>query len=193
MTPKEIIEKLKLTFNELVKNADVSAPTTPSAIPPVMPEMNATIKVKTKDGVEMEVTELQIGAIATIQGIPAPLGEYELEDGTIVVIGDNGAIMDIKMVDGSMPPMTEDMGAKFSAFENTTNEKFASYENKFADYETKFASYEIKLNKATQVIEGLLNLTQTLCDTPTGTPDASVKSSSNFKEEKPISYDILFN
>jgi hypothetical protein len=195
MNAKEIIEKLKITFNELVKNAEVpQAPTTPSAIPPVAPEMTMPIKGKLKDGTEVEITELQVGGIVTIQGTPAPIGEHEMEDGTIIVVGDNGAIMEIKMADGTMPPMVEDMGAKFSAFENTTKEKFASYETKFADYEAKFATYEARLNKATQVIEGLLNLTQTLAETPTGTPDASVKTNNNFKiEKKEMSYDILFS
>ena len=193
---------MKITFNELVKNAEfpTATPTTPSAIPPVTPEMNAPIKVKTKDGVEIEVTELEIGAIATIEGTPAPIGEHILEDGTILVVGDNGAITEIKSEDGTTPPMVEDMSKKkvgmeeiFSSFQNSTNEKFASYESKFADYEQKFASYEAKLNKATQVIEGLLNLTQTLAETPTGIADASVKTTNNFKQEKPESYDILFN
>jgi hypothetical protein len=201
MNAKEIIEKLRIQFNELVKNAEVAPPTTPSAIPPTMPEMNAPIKVMTKDGVEMEVSELQVGAIVTIQGSPAPIGEYELEDATIIVVGDNGAIMEIKMADGSTPPMVEDMAKKkmgmedmFSAFQTSTKEKFTSYEAKFADYEEKFATYETRLNKATKVIEGLLNLTQTLAETPTGTPDQSIKTNNNFKQEKKeMSYDILFS
>ena len=83
------------------------------------------------------------------------------------------------------------MGAKFSAFELSTSEKFTSYESKFAAYEQRFSDYEGRLDKATKVIEGLLNLTQTLAESPTGIPDAAVKTSNNFKEEK--NYDILFN
>jgi hypothetical protein len=191
MNAKEIIEKLKITFNELVKNAEVVPPTTPSAIPSVENKMSIA---KLKDGTEIEITELQVGGVVTIAGTPAPIGEHEMEDGTILVVGDNGAILEIKMADGSTPPMVEDMSAKFSAFETSTKEKFNSYETKFADYETKFANYEERLNKATKVIEGLLNLTQTLCDTPTGTPDASIKTNNNFNtQKKEISYDILFS
>jgi hypothetical protein len=190
MNAKEIIEKLRIQFNELVKNSEVVAPTTPSAIP----EPVKMAVAKLMDGTEVEVTELAIGGIVTIQGTPAPVGEHQLEDGTIIVLGDNGVIMEIKMVEGTMPPMVEDMGAKFSAFETSTKEKFTSYESKFADYEEKFATYESRLNKATKVIEGLLNLTQTLAETPTGTPDASIKTNNNFKaEKKEMSYDILFS
>ena len=191
MNAKEIIEKLRIQFNELVKNADVVTPTTPSAIPEPVKMAIARLK----DGTEVEVTELEIGGIVTIQGTPAPIGEHELEDGTIIVLGDNGVIMEIKVVtDAGYKPKEEEMSAKFSAFENSTKEKFTSYEAKFADYEEKFATYESRLNKATKVIEGLLNLTQTLAETPTGTPDASIKTNNNFKQEKKeMSYDILFS
>jgi len=191
MNAKEIIEKLRIQFNELVKNADVVPPTTPSAIP----EPVKMAIAKLKDGTEVEVTELEIGGIVTIQGVPAPIGEHELEDGTIIVLGDNGVITEIKvMTDAGYKPKEDEMSAKFSAFETSTKEKFTSYEAKFADYEEKFATYESRLNKATKVIEGLLNLTQTLAESPTGTPDASIKTNNNFKaEKKEMSYDILFS
>jgi len=176
MTPKEIIEKLRLTFNELVNNAEV---------PAAAPEMIVPTMAKLKDGTEVEISEMGVGGIVTIQGVPAPVGDHELEDGTVITVGDNGAITAIVPAT-TEPAMVEDMSAKFSAFELSTNEKFASYEAKFADYEAK-------LKKATKVIEGLLNLTQTLAEAPTGTPDPIVKTTNNFKEEKGNSYDILFN
>jgi len=46
------------------------------------------------------------------------------------------------------------------------------------------------------MFEQLMNLTQTIADTPTGTPDSSVKTANNFAtevEKKEKSYDILFN
>ena len=178
MTPKEIIEKLRLTFNELVNNAEVP-------IEPTAPEMVIPTVAKLKDGTEVEISEMGVGGIVTIQGVPAPVGDHELEDGTVITVGDNGAITAIVPAPEE-PAMVEDMSAKFSAFELSTNEKFASYEAKFADYEAK-------LKKATKVIEGLLNLTQTLAEAPTGTPDPIVKTTNNFKEEKGTSYDILFN
>lgn len=186
MTPKEIIEKLRLTFAELVNNADVPA-TDATA-----PEMIVPTIVKTKDGTEVEITEMSVGGVVTIAGNPAPVGDLELEDGTILTIGDNGAITVITPAP-SAPPMVEDMVKKqkmedmFEAFQSTTNEKFASYEAKFADYEAK-------LQKATKVIEGLLNLTQTLAETPTGVADPIVKTTNNFKQEKTEkNYSVLFS
>ncbi len=183
MSAKEIIEKLRITFNELV---------TPVAVANPIQLMDATLA----DGTAIQITEMIVGGIVTIDGTPAPIGEYELSDGTYIMVGDNGAITEIKqdVAVETAAPMQEEIGNKFSAFEASTNEKFASYESKFSAYEQRFSDYEARLNKATQVIEGLLNLTQTLAETPTGIPDASVKSSSSFAEEKKAkSYDILFS
>ena len=171
MNPKEILEKLKLTFNELVNNAG-EVPTAPAE---VAPEMVQPIKAKLADGTEVEISELSVGGVVTIAGTPAPVGDLTLEDGTVLTIGDNGAITVI-VAPADAPAMVEDMGNMdkkklgmeeiFSAFEASTNEKFASYEAKFADYEAK-------LSKATKVIEGLISLTQTLSETPTGVPDSA--------------------
>jgi spore coat protein CotH len=185
MSAKEIIEKLRVTFNELV---------TPVAAANPIQLMDATLM----DGSTIQISEMIVGGIVTIDGNPAPIDEYELADGNTLVVGDNGVILDIKneiqTQAKKMMPMQDEIGNKFSAFEATTNEKFASYESKFSAYEQRFSDYEVRLNKATQVIEGLLNLTQTLAETPTGIPDASVKSSSSFAEEKKAkSYDILFS
>lgn len=183
MNAKEIIEKLRLTFNELVAPVAVANP---------IQLMDATLK----DGTAVQITELMVGGVVTIDGIPAPIGEHELSDGTYIVVGDNGVITEIKTetTTEEPAPMKDEIGNKFSAFESATNEKFASYEAKFSAYEQRFSDYEVRLNKATQVIEGLLNLTQTLAETPTGVPDASVKSTSSFAEEKKVkSYDILFS
>lgn len=174
MNAKEIIEKLRATFAELV---------------PVKEEvklMDATLA----DGTAIQVTELAVGGIVTINGTPAPAGDHTLSDGTIITVGDNGAITEIKpapAVEAPAAPAAEDMTAKFSAFEAATSQKFA-------DYEAKFSAYEQRLDKATKVIEGLLNLTQTLAEAPTGTPDPVVKTSNNFTEtKKEKDYSILFS
>jgi hypothetical protein len=198
MNAKEIIEKLRLTFNELVNNAAA-----PSEVAPSVPEMVVPTKAKLADGTEIEITEMAVGGVVSIQGQPAPVGDLTLEDGTVLSVGDNGAIVSIVSADGSVPTMIEDMKKAmdkkmgmeevFAAFQTSANEKFSSYEQKFSDYEARFESYETRLATATKVIDGLLNLTQTLADAPTGVPDQSIKTNNNFKQEKKTSYDILFS
>lgn len=181
MNHTEILTKLKQTFNELMQQS------------PKKEEVKM-MTGKLADGTEIQVTEMAVGGIVTINGVPAPVGEHKLEDGTMIVVGENGAIMEIKSYkEEEEPAMVEDMGAKFSAFESATNEKFNAYETKLSAYEQKFAEFDERLSKANIVIEGLLNLTQTIATTPTGVADESVKANNNFKEEKVKSLDILFS
>ena len=180
MKAKEIIEQLRQTFNELVNPAIASV---------------QFIDAVLQDGTPIQVTAMEVGGIVTINGVTAPAGEHTLQDGTVIVVGENGAIMEIKPTSAQPeePPMAEDMSAKFSAFEVATKEKFSSYEAKFQAYETKFAEYEAKMATATKMIEGLINLTNTLAEAPTGKADESVKTTAKFTEEKPkYNYDILF-
>lgn len=182
MNHTEILTKLKQTFSELMQQS------------PKKEEVKM-IDAVLADGTAIQISEMAVGGIVTINGTPAPTGEHKLEDGTILVVGDNGAIMEIKPVEAmpEEPAGQEDMGAKFSAFESATNEKFTAYENKLSAYEQKFAEFDERLSKANIVIEGLLNLTQTIATTPTGTADESVKANNNFKEDNQKSYDLLFS
>jgi DNA-directed RNA polymerase subunit F len=174
-----ILEKVQQFFVELVKE-DQSFAVAPEMAPVSgTPEMAVKMMdAKLADGTMVQVTELAVGGVVTIEGMPAPVGEHKLEDGTIIVLGDNGAIMEIKpATTEEVAPIMEDMSAKFAAFENATNEKFAAYEEKFAAYETK-------LTQANKVIEGLMQISKMLVEAPQGTPDASVKTSNAFADQK---------
>lgn len=174
---QNILDKVSLFFAELVNSEDMPMP---SGEPKAEVKM---IEAKLKDGTIVEVSEMAVGGIVTIEGKPAPVGEHELESGDVIVLGDNGAIMEIKpkmeeekKVEIEVPVM-EDMTAKFAAFESATNEKFSAYES-------KFAQYEAKLGQANKVIEGLMQISKMLVEAPQSAPDAGVKTSNNFAEVK---------
>ena len=174
---QNILEKVSLFFAELVNNEDMPMP---SGEPKAEVKM---MEAKLKDGTVIEVSEMAVGGIVTIAGAPAPAGEHMLESGEVIVLGDNGAIMEIKpkkeeevKVEVEVPQV-EDMSAKFAAFESATNEKFSAYEN-------KFAQYEAKLGQANKVIEGLMQISKMLVEAPQSAPDAGVKTSNNFAEAK---------
>ena len=178
-----ILSQVQQFFSELVKGEETFAETMPevSGTPEAAPVK--MMEAKLKDGTIVEVTEMAVGGIVTIAGAPAPVGEHMLEDGTMIVVGDNGAIMEIKpkqedeiSVEVEMP-QTEDMSAKFAAFESATNEKFAAYEEKFAQYEGK-------LTQANKVIEGLMQISKMLVEAPQANADASVKTSNAFATDK---------
>ena len=174
---QNILNKVSMFFAELVGNEEMPMPSGETAAPVKMME------AKLKDGTIVEVTELAVGGIVTIEGVAAPVGEHILESGETIVLGDNGVIMEIKpkMEDEVSVevevPVVEDMSAKFAAFESATNEKFTAYEN-------KFAQYEAKLSQANKVIEGLMQISKMLVEAPQSAPDAGVKTSNNFADQK---------
>ena len=170
---KTILDKVSIFFAELVNSPMSDASGEVSGTPKAEVKM---IAAKLKDGTEVEVTELAIGGVVTIKGQPAPVGEHMLEDGSKIVLGDNGVIMEIYPAQAPEAPMVEDMSAKFAAFESATNEKFASYENKFADY-------EVKLTQANKVIQGLMDISKLLVEAPTAKADEGVKTANNFNKE----------
>lgn len=178
---QSILNKVSMFFAELVGDQMTSASGDVSGVVAPVKMMEA----KLKDGTIVEVTELMVGGIVTIEGMPAPVGEHILEDGTTIVVGDNGAIMEIKPATEEVanpaipeePIGQEDMSAKFAAFESATNEKFAAYED-------KFAAYEVKLTQANKVIEGLMQISKMLVEAPQAQADSSVKNSNAFSEVK---------
>lgn len=101
MTAKEILLKVKALFDA------------PVIVPPVVPAAAADPVVPTptvyklKDGGEISVTisgtELSAGDLVTIAGVPAPAGDYELEDGTKLTCDAMGMITLIV----SAPPTTQ--------------------------------------------------------------------------------------
>jgi len=174
MNAKEILQKLKLALMD-----------EPAPSGEVKTEM---ISAKLKDGTEVTLDKLEVGGIVMIGLEPAPVGEHILEDGTLIVLADNGVIAHImpaeepiEVVDPSI-----EINSRFAKIEQTTNEKFSAYEAKFSSYEGKFAEYEAKLNKANTVIEGLLGLTQLLVEQPTATADAAASNgAAKFQKVEP--------
>ena len=184
---KQILEKVKQFFNELTNPAAVDqaeVPAAPATEAPVMTDYEL------KDGGMVSIDKLEVGGTVMIDGNAALPGDIELKDGTKITIGDNGVISAIVLPTAApeeVAPAVEDMSAKFEAFTNATNQKFAAYESKFADYEAK-------LSKANKVIEELLKLSQLIVDAPAAQPDSVVKTSNAFKEEAPKKdLSILFN
>jgi hypothetical protein len=177
-----ILSQVQEFFSELVKGEENFSDTMPpvSGTPEAAPVK--MMEAKLKDGTMVEVTEMAVGGIVTIAGAPAPVGEHMLEDGTMIVLGDNGVIMEIKPAEAKAEveielPVVEDMSAKFAAFESATNEKFQAYEEKFAQYEGK-------LTQANKVIEGLMQISKMLVEAPQAAPDSSVKTSNAFATDK---------
>ena len=59
-------------------------------------EASAENVYKTNDGKKLTIDKLEKGGVVTMDGKPCSNGDYTLEDGTIITVGDNGIIMEIK-------------------------------------------------------------------------------------------------
>lgn len=189
MDAKEILTSVRQLFNELTGAA--------TATPPATPDAPTATEYELKDGGKVMIDKLEAGGVVMIDGSPSLPGDIELADGTKITVGDNGVISAVTPGASANAPggsdAPADMGAKFSAFEELTNQKFASYETKFSAYEQRFADYEVKMAKANKVIEELLKLSQLIVDAP-APADPATRTNNTFIEEKPKrNLDILFN
>lgn len=164
MEANEILLKVKEFFNELVNPTPIQNE--------VMP-----IEVETKDGVKITVDKLEVGGVAMVDGVPAPIGEHTLTDGTVILVTDNGVIAEIKpKVEEVMPIVkdeTVDMNARFAVYD----ERFTAFENAANE---KFAAYEAKLSQANKVIQGLIELSAELAKQPVSEPDPVIVDKSKF-------------
>jgi hypothetical protein len=187
MEAKEILEKVKLFFNDLI------APVEPAPIVAAEPK-----DYELKGGGTVTIDKLEVGGIVLIDGNSALPGELELTDGTKLTIADNGMIAEVVAGIPVEPVVPElDMAAKFASFETMANEKFANYATKFEAQEIQMGKMNTQLSKANKVIEELLKLSTLIVEAPAANPDPTVRTITNFKEEKEDkkvkSSPILFN
>jgi len=110
MTAKEALEKIKGLF------AEAFAPAPPAQDPPPAP---APIVVTTADGKVLTVDVMAVGGIVTIDGAPAPDGEYKLDNGNSIQVV-SGVIAELSSpVEDTIPEemkSTQQMMAALSKF-----------------------------------------------------------------------------
>jgi hypothetical protein len=161
MDAQEMLNKLKrLVFEEQPGNPAAPSGTT----------------VKTKDGQELSVDKMEAGGVALQNGQPAPAGEYELEDGTVLVLAEGGVIAEVKAANPNPAPEMNVNPApapsNYDAQFSEINQKFESYEQKFAAYEQRFAGAEATITKQQEAIGSLVTLVEQLAKTPVANPPA---------------------
>lgn len=189
MNPIELLQKVKaLVFEDQMPAAP--------AVEPEAPAKKEFGGYMLKDGTEVYIDKLEVGGVVSIEKetmAPAPVGEHELADGTIIVLGEGGVISEIKPAAApeAEEPASEDLGKKYE-------EKFSSYDAKFAALENENANLKAAFAKSEDAIKGLFELVEKLVKEPTTEPTEPVKSGFKFgkqtdnKEEKLNSIINLF-
>jgi hypothetical protein len=121
MKAKEALEQIKsLLFADEAGNA-----------PEVVTEFAEGVLT---DGTIVKFDKLEVGGIISVvteEGeVPAPVGEHELEDGTIIVVSEPGVISEIKMAEG------EEIAVEIEV-EQSKEETF-NYDDKFLEISENF-------------------------------------------------------
>jgi hypothetical protein len=205
MNPVELLQKVKA----LVFEGQIPAEKPMGDMPKAEDKKKEFGGYTLKDGTEVYIDKLEVGGVVTIEQetmSPAPTGEHELADGTIIVVGEGGVISEIKPAPApEMAPEAAPVEAAVLPAQNF-DEKFAAYDAKFfAAYDAKFSALEEEntnlkaaFAKADEAIKGLFDLVEKLVKEPTTEPSEPVKNGFKFgkqidnKEEKLQSLINLF-
>ena len=142
MKAKEALEQIKsLLFAEV-----------PNVVDEVVSEFAEGVLV---DGTIVKFDKLEAGGIisvVTAEGeIPAPIGEHELEDGTIIVVSEAGVIAEIKPVEMEDEVIVEEEMAVVPV----------NYDSKFEEINESFNS---KISEVNKKVEFLNDITKRLVE-----------------------------
>jgi hypothetical protein len=168
-TVKNMIATFKQTFL-----GEPIAPVAPVA--PVAPA-NLGNGYTLKDGTQVNISELAVGGAVMIGDVPAPAGEYELEDGTKVTVGDGGLIM----------VYTPAVVAEQAMTEQRVNELISAAIQTIMDANRATMEAETKLTNDQNAamirqIKGLFEVVEELAKSATADPIEPIKKS--FVSEK---------
>lgn len=117
-------------------------------------------EAKLQDGTNISYDKLEIGSNFLIRtdaetSVPAPAGEYVLEDGTIVIVGDDNLITEVKM-----PETTAD---EYTDPNETVEEKPEDIEEP-DEKEMRIAACEDKIKKLEEAMTMLLGSFSAMSD-----------------------------
>lgn len=163
-----------------------SAMDTPPAPPAEPPVPVALSDYKLLDGTVIQATNLEVGGTVTINDGPAPAGEYALEDGTMITVGEVGAITAVT------PPPSADPAADIAAQVQQAMEKVtAEFEAKLkaqADGDTKKIEALQAENKAIKALfSKTLELVEAIASEDAEPPAGERKTT--FKKAEPAPTD----
>ena len=197
MNPVELLQKVKALVFEGQMPADQSLGMYPKDEEKKKEFGGYTLK----DGTEVYIDKLEVGGVVTVEQetmAPAPAGEHELADGTVIVVGEGGVISEIKPAPApEMAPEAAPVEAAVLPAQNF-DEKFAAYDAKFSALEAENTNLKAAFAKADEAIKGLFELVEKLVKEPTTEPSEPVKNGFKFgkqidnKEEKLQSLINLF-
>ena len=115
-------------------------------------ETEVTVQLATaklKDGTEISYDKLEEGGVCTIGDAVAPAGDYELEDGSIVSVGDEGVITSVKPVEETAAeeePVVEPETPEETEEPSELETKVLDLEKRIAQLEEMLAGFSTQMS-----------------------------------------------
>jgi len=192
MTPLEAIMKMKAAFESAgLQFAPGDTMPVPEQAPAILPT-EATKEYDLVSGQKVMIDKLEIGGMVTIKDeagnvAPAPAGEHQLVDGTVINLDEAGYIAEISTVKEEMTDTKTE-----PAEPSETETKIAELEKAIAelkkDAEAKKAmmsEVEVKFSKAiSEMSDVLVGLINTSSASATESPKDKFNSNIESKDEK---------
>lgn len=153
MTTLEAINKIKQMFAEAGELPMASVEPTQSFA-----------EYSLKSGAKVMIDKLEVGGKVSLvddMGVetPAPAGEHELIDGSVIVLDENSIILEVKAPMAEMPEGPEDE-APMPVAEDLMKKKIEEMQKQLDEikmsYEAKFATQELKFSKGISDISDVL-------------------------------------
>jgi hypothetical protein len=189
MTTIEALNKIKQLFADAGQLVDPNPAPAPENKPePGAQSVNMVSEYILKDGTKVLVDKLEPGGIAKIVDqsgaeIFAPVGEHELADGMIMVVGENGVISEVKPVQAAAPEVsveveaTKQMKKKLDEMVEMINQMKTNFESQIAEATAENKKLSTGMSKLTDVIIGM-------CQTPSAEPTKPANAFSQHVESR---------
>jgi len=183
MNAQEAILKIKALFEE--NNA---APVEEMKAEPIVEETKVEMsEYSLMDGTKVEISALEIGGSVTIDGAPAPAGEHQLMDGTMIQLDENGIIIELSSKEEDVTPeevaapAPEDMGKEA---DKKMQEMTEAFEAQIAEIKAAKEVSDAKVldleNKVKQGFAQVAELIEALSSTPSADPISKPNSFNSF-------------
>lgn len=176
---KKSIMNYQETINKIKQLFEAAAPEV--GVAPVSPDVATLVDYILQDGTKISVDKLEVGGMVTINGTPAPDGEHQLQDGTVIQTKD-GAIVEIST------PAEEVVDQEVTS--DLASEKMAAIDKTVAENCAKIKMIEETMAKQSEAIKSMMALVEKMAQAPISEPAATVKN--QYTAQAPMTKDEKF-
>ena len=142
------------------------APVAPAPVEPTPVELGTEYVLA--DGTVVSIDKLEAGGVVLIEGVPAPDGEHELQDGTKITVA--GGIIESVQAKEVEPVEPEDMNKQFAEDIASLKNEFTSHKEAFASVQADFTAAKETIGKQDAAINQLLEVVQKLSEVAVSQP-----------------------